>query len=71
VFDETTRSYSQKKLPEIIQSILGGPHHHATPGPGDSDSRMVVVYKDSQCAPRYLITYEKTLIEYDVPEYLG
>jgi serine/threonine protein kinase len=35
-------------------SVLAGPH-----GVAPNDSKMVVVYQDFQCTPRYIITYKK------------
>jgi hypothetical protein len=55
---QINREMRQRNLPPNKHSVMGGPHCPSRRGPGDDDSRMVVIYKDSQCTPRYIITYE-------------
>lgn len=56
--NDGTRELSQKSLGTKYHSIHAGPHQPSCAGPGEDDSCMYVVYKDTQVAARYLITYE-------------
>ena len=51
------REMSHSKLGNY-HSVHGGPHNPSTAGPGENDSEIFAIYKDSQVTPRYLITYE-------------
>jgi len=56
--NQVNRSLSQKTIPNIYHSIHCGPHLPNQQSGGFNDSDIYVIYKDTQCTPKYIIEYD-------------
>ena len=61
--DRTDFSAVQDKLGDDYDSVVGGPHRPTLSGPysaqqpGNDDSIIYVVYRETQCLPEFIVTY--------------